>query len=234
MWRNTQNTHLPCSPISIKSPSLRKVTCMVDAEWYMEGYFNPHLPCGRWPATEDCVRYVSYISIHTFLAEGDVHYVKLGTCGARLWSTSSITYFPFTSIISFQSTSSLRKVTKKLMERYTELRKISIHTFLAEGDRWEQPRKNSRSYFNPHLPYGRWRQIREKQPERSKFQSTPSLRKVTRFRLSSSLLQRISIHTFLTEGDPDASSITSYQSEFQSTPSLRKVTVRKGKYQNEH
>ena len=66
------------------------------------------------------------------------------------------------------------------MERYTELRKISIHTFLAEGDRWEQPRKNSRSYFNPHLPYGRWLAFAMLESMSALFQSTPSLRKVTR------------------------------------------------------
>ena len=207
MWRNTQNTHLPCSPISIKSPSLRKVTCMVDAEWYMEGYFNPHLPCGRWPATEDCVRYVSYISIHTFLAEGDVHYVisvyldnlisihiflaegdeKADGAIYRVAKNFN-PHFPCgrwqmraakeEQPIVFQSTPSLRKVTC-ICNAWKHVRIISIHTFLTEGDERDIALSE--------------RKIR--------FQSTPSLRKVTSF-----------------------SFVVTFFPLFQSTPSLRKVT----------
>ena len=229
MWRNTQNTHLPCSPISIKSPSLRKVTCMVDAEWYMEGYFNPHLPCGRWPATEDCVRYVSYISIHTFLAEGDVHYV---------------------------------------ISVYLD-NLISIHIFLAEGDeKADGAIYRVAKNFNPHFPCGRWQMRAAKEEQPIVFQSTPSLRKVTSMHFYVAMPYKISIHTFLTEGDdrygrssrrdqnfnphlpygrwpklralrPDQSDfnphlpygrwlafamLESMSALFQSTPSLRKVT----------
>ena len=100
------------------------------------------------------------------------------------------------------------------MERYTELRKISIHTFLAEGDRWEQPRKNSRSYFNPHLPYGRWHQCIFMWRCHTKFQSTPSLRKVTTDTGEAAGEIKISIHTFLTEGDSAPCSTISLKTYF--------------------
>ena len=56
------------------------------------------------------------------------------------------------------------------------------------------------------------------------FQSTPSLRKVTVdvYKIPISLI--ISIHTFLTEGDPSQPSADKSSDKFQSTPSLRKVT----------
>ena len=79
---------------------------------------------------------------------------------------------------------------------------ISIHTFLAEGDGGLAGKGNWVNYFNPHLPCGRWRCDRTAEPEPdSAFQSTPSLRKVTQRHQRS---RRESI--------------------FQSTPSLRKVT----------
>ena len=123
----------------------------------------------------------------------------------------------------FQSTPSLRKVTGE-DEEDTEALRISIHTFLAEGDvcsRSDRPifpisihtflaegdgglagKGNWVNYFNPHLPCGRWRCDMTAEPEPdSAFQSTPSLRKVTQRHQRS---RRDSI--------------------FQSTPSLRKVT----------
>ena len=100
----------------------------------------------------------------------------------------------------FQSTPSSRKVTSEsgVFRRKTA---ISIHTFLAEGDRnhTERSRKTMAFQSTPSsrkvtkmLRQGEWRDV---------FQSTPSSRKVTEavaYRIKSS---RISIHTFLAEGD---------------------------------
>ena len=56
-------------------------------------------------------------------------------------------------------------------------------------------------HFNPHLPYGRWRNMDTLSRLKQKFQSTPSLRKVTRVVRVTFFPDIISIHTFLTEGD---------------------------------
>ena len=55
---------------------------------------------------------------------------------------------------TFQSTPSLRKVTGAA-KGYHDAGFISIHTFLTEGDHELDKNRNCRSYFNPHLPYGR-------------------------------------------------------------------------------
>ena len=100
--------------------------------------FNPHLPYGRWLARASdsifrqvfqstpslrkvtcrycCLRIICFISIHTFLTEGDC-----------LWSLR----FPL--IVLFQSTPSLRKVTLTPLALRC-FPPISIHTFLTEGD----------------------------------------------------------------------------------------------------
>ncbi|CCZ62502.1 uncharacterized protein BN544_04753 [Hungatella hathewayi CAG:224] len=56
------------------------------------------------------------------------------------------------------------------------------------------------------------------------FQSTPSLRKATPFVVNPFLVCRISIHTFLAEGDSEKLISAGADGEFQSTPSLRKAT----------
>ena len=105
-------------------------------------------------------------------------------------------------------------------------------------------------YFNPHLPCGRWQETQKITQKQVQFQSTPSLRKVTttqtlqnsssayfnphlpcgRWQLITEIIfhsLKISIHTFLAEGDRQEDIIGAYHVPFQSTPSLRKVTVRK-------
>ena len=79
---------------------------------------------------------------------------------------------------------------------------ISIHTFLAEGDRRLYIWLHTLMNFNPHLPRGRWQSIFQRLQWQMWFQSTPSSRKVTRDRI----LDR------------------PHLSAFQSTPSSRKVT----------
>ena len=62
----------------------------------------------------------------------------------------------------------------------------------------------SASDFNPHLPCGRWRSGRiDRRCRDCTFQSTPSLRKVTTPLADICNCRRISIHTFLAEGDED-------------------------------
>ena len=56
---------------------------------------------------------------------------------------------------------------------------ISIHTFLTEGDANRRDKTHHVSHFNPHLPHGRWRIPIPIILYISKFQSTPSSRKVT-------------------------------------------------------
>ena len=167
------------------------------------------------------------ISIHTFLAEGDIfkRFVIL------IWSI-------------FQSTPSLRKVTSLKFDfihgesisihtflaegdmygwQHLFLCSISIHTFLAEGDRCKKVLFQCIQNFNPHLPCGRWLfklandnhlLIFQSTPSLRKvtlkgelkwsliiFQSTPSLRKVTFYVTKPMRAHCISIHTFLAEGD---------------------------------
>ena len=57
------------------------------------------------------------------------------------------------------------------------------------------------SDFNPHLPRGRWHRMSQAEFEKLIFQSTPSSRKVTTAKRPADHKDRISIHTFLAEGD---------------------------------
>ena len=153
--------------------------------------------------------------------------------------------------------------------------KISIHTFLAEGDYFKRFKWLCITNFNPHLPCGRWRWrwrpikllriisihtfLAEGDGLKNLciqlyqlFQSTPSLRKVTRIRVYTGWTVTISIHTFLAEGDffficnvicipyfnphlPCGRWLfkcchRKLHQKFQSTPSLRMVTCQHGKY----
>ena len=56
--------------------------------------------------------------------------------------------------VEFQSTPSLRKVTN-CSYNSCYIGMISIHTFLAEGDKTMLLRRADSWYFNPHLPCGR-------------------------------------------------------------------------------
>ena len=213
--------------------------------------FNPHLPCGRWHFVQIFTANVSSISIHTFLAEGDgeyrlCHYIQ-GDFNPHLpcgrWQHLPI---PRLLQIGFQSTPSLRKVTIYFFNHFWN--GVYFNPHLPCG-RWRllpiwPP---DISNFNPHLPCGRWRLHRFVMCVCSIFQSTPSLRKVTRkqgaaygyevFQSTPSLrkvteqrcqrwpLLPISIHTFLAEGDFFTLLWNRFFIWFQSTPSLRKVTL---------
>ena len=102
--------------------------------------------------------------------------------------------------IVFQSTPSLRKATNCHESNVLD-GGISIHTFLAEGDYRIHIVFHSTQNFNPHLPCGRRPGIPLGSLTIRIFQSTPSLRKATRFSEILHCNCHISIHTFLAEGD---------------------------------
>ena len=149
---------------------------------------------------------------------------------------------------TFQSTPSLRKVTTPLAD-ICNCRRISIHTFLAEGDE-DQYRICKRLRISIHTFLAEGDTLSRFSPLMSvAFQSTPSLRKVTENTGYVITSRVISIHTFLAEGDwrrwrrygsakdfnphlpcgrwrCDRTAEPEPDSAFQSTPSLRKVTQR--------
>ncbi len=178
MWRNTQNTHLPCQ----STPSLRKVTCPITL-YTLFCLFQSTPSLWKVTAGEKMVTAKFQISIHTFPAKGD----------KRL---SLITIYLI----------------------------ISIHTFLAEGDQVDLSYNPHAIYFNPHLPCGRWHHEAAILWCGIWFQSTPSLRKMTRLPFAILCM----IHYFnphLPCGRWQAISGVNYNMAiFQSTPSLRKVT----------
>ena len=146
--------------------------------------------------------------------------------------------------IIFQSTPSSQKVTAYFYGRRKRNR-ISIHTFLTEGDKRDLRMRHLPHHFNPHLPHRRWRcfgrwgyktddfnphlphrrwLIRQPaklrfslfqstpssqkvtqalgwEPRNLKFQSAPSSQKVTDQFCNCTGYPKISIRTFLTEGD---------------------------------
>ena len=121
--------------------------------------FNPHLPYGRWPKSIYSIRPYSHFNPHLPYGRwrADV------SCSATENDFNPhLPYGRWLTIASggqtyarFQSTPSLRKVTSKC-ELWVETINISIHTFLTEGDLLCVRIPPFFSYFNPHLPYGRW------------------------------------------------------------------------------
>ena len=191
--------------------------------------FNPHLPCGRW------------------------HY-GCPTCGNALLfqSTPSLRkvtgrkFCPCPLAKIFQSTPSLRKVTKT-ERRVWHFRKISIHTFLAEGDGVAGRGRSRDENFNPHLPCGRWPEAGCSPLLSDDISIHTFLAEGDEVSGRTVLWTDISIHTFLAEGDMFLSQLCCTFSnfnphlpcgrwrlmanllylvlQFQSTPSLRKVTA---------
>ena len=167
-------------------------------------YFNPHLPCGRrldikfyldrYEAFQSTpsLRKATFIVIPLFLVE-----IFQSTPSLR---KATIPAYDRYSKVTFQSTPSLRKATVLAM-RSGYIKCISIHTFLAEGDLLMILLHESWNHFNPHLPCGRRRSQKGIALSGLKFQSTPSLRKATPTATQKGSWMRISIHTFLAEGD---------------------------------
>ena len=143
--------------------------------------FNPHLPCGRRrPQQAYCITALAFqstpslrkatltslnnasiqcISIHTFLAEGDISQVRPGSPSCHFNPHLPCGRRPLYGAMlgdneAFQSTPSLRKATCP-RDSIGICRNISIHTFLAEGDSYRKRSAVFYQYFNPHLPCGR-------------------------------------------------------------------------------
>ena len=140
-------------------------------------------------AISACLPLNHYISIHTFREEGDGP-IDLRAAANQYfnphlprgrWQHVAITG---ATLVIFQSTPSARKVTRQHLT-LMQILSISIHTFREEGDFTESEHtrkwvifqstpsarkvtapKNIRFWFglnfNPHLPRGRWLQIRNK------------------------------------------------------------------------
>ena len=126
--------------------------------------FNPHPPCGGWPADLTPLNAFFIISIHTLRVEGDsskrrvanklnisIHTLRVeGDC---------LIFFYYGFQWQFQSTPSVWRVTTVICCSFATPR-ISIHTLRVEGD-----------HKSWALDYGRnW------------FQSTPSVWRVTCYR----------------------------------------------------
>ena len=125
-------------------------------------------------------------------------------------------------IFTFQSTPSSRKATLCTRQDRSG-NDISIHTFLAEGDRVRDLQVSSTMYFNPHLPRGRRPLFSGFQILSQAFQSTPSSRKAT----SHTVMAGSCIIFQSTPSSRKATSITTTRNIkmiFQSTPSSRKAT----------
>ena len=101
---------------------------------------------------------------------------------------------------------------------------ISIHTFLAEGDKIISMLRSASIYFNPHLPYGRW-QGRPTIPLcRNHF--NPHLPYGRWLYQSVRDRSQCYFNPHLPYGRWRHSSIVTWQAyTFQSTPSLQKVTT---------
>ena len=173
----------------------------------------------------------SSISIHTLLAEGDLHTIK-----------------EYTKTKEFLSTPSLRRATNH-EATFEQPPNISIHTLLAEGDRRSRKQRHPQmtflstpslrratissssaetaktsflstpslrratwlqlflyyqdNNFYPHPPCGGRQENPTQKREAKTFLSTPSLRRATRESDTEERSQDISIHTLLAEGDPE-------------------------------
>ena len=111
--------------------------------------------------------------------------------------------------IIFQSTPSSQKVTAYFYGRRKRNR-ISIHTFLTEGDKRDLRMRHLPHHFNPHLRFSLFQSTPSSQkvtqalgwePRNLKFQSAPSSQKVTEIEATDDL-----------------------SGQFQSAPSSQKVT----------
>ena len=71
-WLQTALPSKSTAKIFQSTPSSRKVTFGSIFHFSYSFHFNPHLPRGRWLRAYSCSHRSEYISIHTFLAEGDV------------------------------------------------------------------------------------------------------------------------------------------------------------------
>ena len=79
--------------------------------------------------------------------------------------------------------------------------RISIHALRGEGDDVVALRRDQLDDFNPRPPWGGRREAELLRQLTSRFQSTPSVGRATRFCREAALLDYISIHALRGEGD---------------------------------
>ena len=196
-WVDTHfNPHLPCGrwpywygyghwypPISIHTFRVEGDISIQKIQGVSEN-FNPHLPCGRWPKVVSAETVSAYISIHTFRVEGDysktIPLIVSAEISIHTFRVEGDSEYPphYCWISLFQSTPSVWKVTLMPYGIYPFV-PISIHTFRVEGDCHVIVIACGIAYFNPHLPCGRWQKSLRIQYLWCRFQSTPSVWKVT-------------------------------------------------------
>ena len=198
------NGSTPCK-IFQSTPSSRKVTVRLKRASSPFSYFNPHLPRGRWLVTVSLSLYQIWFqstpSSRKVTLQHLLHPLTLQIFQSTP-SSRKVTQVQQQICHSqiFQSTPSSRKVTF-ISGDITFSDYISIHTFLAEGDLLTEMYNQYTGNFNPHLPRGRWHMEIGIYTAPVKFQSTPSSRKVTFNEIYVKGVSKISIHTFLAEGD---------------------------------
>ena len=186
------------------TPSLRKVTFCLYPIQQISHNFNPHLPYGRWqeaviqwshyhifqstPSLRKVTLYLRVlfhfvdISIHTFLAEGDVEVVNQ--------KRGYINFNPHLPCGRWPPGRRLHLILRHfnphlpcgrwLLGRPIPQAHSHFNPHLPCG-RWRYVLRKVvwSDYFNPHLPCGRWQSVSDNLLIKSEFQSTPSLRKVT-------------------------------------------------------
>ena len=123
------------------------------------------------------------VSIHALLAECDLSQVNeemnrgrfnpRTPCGVRPYSK-----VPSSSLMTFQSTHSLRSATQNRHMEYL-VRFVSIHALLAECDSVFMAACYLLNSFNPRTPCGVRREPCTTSPAVQEFQSTHSLRSAT-------------------------------------------------------
>ena len=184
------------SQIFQSTPSLRKVTIWRLVFIQLLTNFNPHLPYGRWPLLflkgNFCVIFQSTPSLRKVTGIARWHF------GKPYYFNPHLPYGRWPRTLLYNTVRNKISIHTFLTEGDTEepadtaLYKISIHTFLTEGDGKYVKIVPKTPNFNPHLPYGRWRfYVR-----------------------TSRHFFRISIHTFLTEGDFSLCSEIDFSSDF--------------------
>ena len=102
--------------------------------------------------------------------------------------------------VRFQSTPSVKRVTR-FAYKQKKYKEISIHTLCEEGDCTTALILSIKGYFNPHHLWRGWLLIVLTVKELKKFQSTPSVKRVTKIANSNLKKIAISIHTLCEEGD---------------------------------
>ena len=168
------------------TPSVWRVThCIISSYSALIKDFNPHPPCGGWHHTPNNPQSFERISIHTLRVEGD-RAVLLSKLSGLL----------------FQSTPSVWRVTRTFRKWKLCQRDFNPHPPCGG---WQSIYSFKRLFinFNPHPPCGGWRfsNLFSGAVNGIKFQSTPSVWRVTKLGLQKNLVLPISIHTLRVEGD---------------------------------